>query len=176
VAGPAAVPSLVETTGTFPPRLAATAAAEDIAREFDAQLDRARAWGISPAYLDYCGPPIPAADGALHRLSERTGIPAGVAGWGLTSVIGREGDPPVDPAGYCSQLTAGVHLWVTHPAQDTPETWGLWPEESQTRRRHADALAICNPEVLALIRQRGIELIGFREHVEERLGGEAEKE
>jgi hypothetical protein len=176
VAGPAAVPSLVDATGAFVGRLAATAAANEINRELDAQFDRARAWGVTPAYVVYRGEPHPGVEEALHRLSERTGIPAGVAGWGLASVLDRHDGPRDDALGYLSGLAPGVHLWVTQPAQDSPETWALWADDAQTRRRHADALAICAPEILGQIRQRSIELIGFREHIEERLGGQAEKE
>src|SRR5437763_12781332 len=53
VAGPAAVPSLVDATGAFCPQLAAGARAEEIGREWEAQVERARAWGIAPAYLEY---------------------------------------------------------------------------------------------------------------------------
>src|SRR5262245_66523445 len=39
-AGPAAVPSLVDARGTFPPHLAEAATPEDIIRELKAQVDR----------------------------------------------------------------------------------------------------------------------------------------
>src|SRR5919201_2124624 len=51
LAGAGTVPSLVEPTGTFAPVVPAGARAEEIEQELRAQVDRARAWGLIPAYL-----------------------------------------------------------------------------------------------------------------------------
>jgi hypothetical protein len=174
-AGAALVPSLVDATGMFGRRLSPAASAAEIAREFDAQLGRAHAWKLTPAFLEYEGEPHPGVDAGLHRLSERLGVPGRMAGWGLRPVVPSQDNRTPDPAAALSSLPPGDHLWVVRPAQAAPETWALWPEEEQARR-HADALAVRSPEIRTLLNSRGIELISFRQHVEARLGTEADRE
>src|SRR5205823_11997966 len=53
VSGAPTVPSLVEPAGTFPPSLSDAAQPHDITRELEAQVERAQACGIRPAYLVY---------------------------------------------------------------------------------------------------------------------------
>ena len=178
VAGAAAVPSLVDSAGALAPSLPATAHPDDIARELAAQVERACAWGIQPAYLEYDGDPHAAVDVELHRLSEQLGAPARMTSWGVEPLA----VPSAETQGWdqallgeLSALRPGVHLWVTRPAQDSPETWSLWASEEAARARHAEALMLCSPDVSALIRQRGIELISFRQHLEARLGTDADE-
>jgi hypothetical protein len=176
IVGAAGVPSLVEPTGTFAAALSATASAEDIDRELDAQVERTRAWGLTPAFLEYEGPANQHVEVALHRLSERFGIPGRMKDWGLRSLLNAGGEGPYrDVRAALSTLEPGVHLWVVCPAQAAPETWALWPEGERIRRQ-VDANASCDPEIVALLRKRGIELISFRQHVESRLGAAAEQE
>jgi predicted glycoside hydrolase/deacetylase ChbG (UPF0249 family) len=170
VAGPAAAPSLVDATGGFFPQLSAAARAEEIGREWEAQLERARAWGLAPAYLEYVGETSPDLDRLLQRLSERHGLPAQMAGWGLRRLSIEGGE---EAAKVLAGLAPGAYLWVVRPTHDTPEAWGLWPEGDTTQQRHADALAVCSAAVAAAIRERGIERISFRQYVEVRLGSEA---
>jgi len=176
VAGAAAVPTLVDATGAFAPALPATADPGDIARELDAQVEHARRWGLGPAYLEYDGDPHPGVDRELKRLSERLGAPARMTAWGVQP-LRLAPAPAIAPAvlDALAALTAGVHLWVTHPAHDAPETWGLWPDEAVARTRHEEFAALCSPELLAQVRARGIELISFRQHLETRLGTEPEE-
>jgi hypothetical protein len=158
VTGPAAVPGLVGPTGTFGPHLPAAIRAEEVMGELEAQVERARAWGVTPAYLDYGGEHPPAVEGALHALSERCGIPRWPAGLDVRCTFRREADCPFDALATLGGLSSGVHVWVVRPARETPETWALWPDETQARLRHADALAVCDPQVIALLAGRGIEL------------------
>ncbi len=176
VAGPAAVPSLVDGHGTFPPQLAATAAPEEIARELNAQVDRARLWGITPAFLEYQGTLTAPVTHALHVLSEHWGVPAQMTGWDLASILNADETQPFEPMAALAALGPGVHLWIVRPAQPSPEAWALWPNDALAESRRADAAAVCSAEVMALIQRRGIELISFRQHAEARLGGEAEQE
>ncbi len=176
VAGAAAVPSLAEPTGAFPPALPVGATAEDVARELAAQVERARAWGITPAYLKWEGAANAHVEAALKHLSERHGIPIHMAHWGIQSVLNRAEDPALDVSAALAALQPGVHLWVVHPAQDTPEAWAVWPDEDRQRVRAEDARAIASRQVAALIVRRGIDLISFRQHIEAQVGGEAEKE
>jgi hypothetical protein len=170
------VPSLVEPTATFPRRLATDANAAEIARELEAQVERARAWGITPAYLDFMGEAGPEVDAAVQHLGGRLGIPTGTTCWGIASMIQRAPGSAFQPCEQLRDLRPGTHLWEVRPAQASPETWGLWPDEEQARARQADALAICDPELIALVRSKSIELLSFRQHIETRLGAEAESE
>jgi hypothetical protein len=61
-------------------------------------------------------------------------------------------------------LSPGGHLWVTHPAHDSPESWGLWPYAT-TQHRQGDALALCSAPVRALIQVRGIRLVTYRQYL-----------
>jgi predicted glycoside hydrolase/deacetylase ChbG (UPF0249 family) len=178
VVGPGAVPSLVEATGTFPPNLPAAADPADFVREIIAQFQRARAWGISPAYLEFDGEAHPAADSAFKELSKRFGVPARMTAWGvrplkLPSLAEKSGEEALRDV--LTSLVPGTSLWVARPAHDSPETWGLWPDGASARARQADALALCSAALEALVRQHGIELISFRQYLEERLGTEAEE-
>jgi predicted glycoside hydrolase/deacetylase ChbG (UPF0249 family) len=175
-AGPAAVPSLVDARGSFLPQLATTATSEDIARELTAQVDRARLWGIMPAFLEFHGTATAPVNNALHALSEQVGVPSQMAGWDLQSILNTDEAQPFEPVTALASLGPGVHLWIVRPAQSSPETWALWRDETLAEHHHTDAMAVCNPEVIALIQRRGIELISFRQHAEARLGAAAEQE
>src|SRR5262249_7671856 len=142
VAGSAAVPSLTEPAGTFPHRLSPAADPADIARELEAQAGRARTWHITPSFLEYVGDSHPAVDESLRRLSEQFGVPARMTSWGLQTIAW----PPDEAPGRTPEvvlletlgaLPPGNFLWVVHPAQYTPETWGLW-DEAGAQSRHGD--------------------------------------
>ncbi|HEV3258304.1 MAG TPA: ChbG/HpnK family deacetylase [Gemmataceae bacterium] len=171
VAGATTVPSLVDATGALAAVLPATADPDEITRELEAQIEKAGRWGLQPAYLEYDGDPHPVVDQQLQRLSERLGAPAHMTAWAIQRV-----SLPVAPGttrallDVLAALVPGVHLWVTHPAQDSPETWALWADDDTARTRHEDFLALSSPEVLAQVRARAIELISFRQHLETRLG------
>jgi predicted glycoside hydrolase/deacetylase ChbG (UPF0249 family) len=176
VAGAAAVPSLVDSHGAFPTHLPATASPEDITRELAAQADRARQWGITPAFLEFQGEMNSAVENALHGQGELLGVPFHMAGWGLQSILNADENQGFDPFTALGILGPGAHLWIVRPVHDSPESWALWPDHQQIQARTRDARAICDPEVMALIQKRGIELISFRQHVESRVGAEAEQE
>lgn len=169
-----AVPTLTDAVGCFPPLLLDSADPDDVHRECLAQVERAKAWGITPAYLEADG-----LDPTLARqLSEQLGIPTGMTTWGLRPLQLPPGPTPpwwerLEAA--LSSLTPGTYLWRTTPAQDSPETWGLWPE-ALAEQAAAEWRALCSAELAALLRARGIELISFRQHLETRLGGAAEFE
>lgn len=166
VTGAAAVPSLVTTTGTFHRTLPAAADADEISRELRAQMERARAWGINPVYLESEEESNLAVAAVLQQLRRELGLPPRMAACGLTPL----GLPPdlaaeAREAALLDTLAAlppGRHLWVTHPAHDSPETWGLWPCAT-TQHRQGDALALCSAAVRALIRQREMRLVSLRD-------------
>src|SRR5262249_3855418 len=120
----------------------------DIAREVDAQIERARRWGVTPAYLE-CGDDHPAVTAALHRASQQTGAPARMTAWGVQRlVLPPYAEKPREPA-VCEALTRlmpGTYLWVTQPAQAAPETWAMWGEAG-AQERQADLQALCSAGV-----------------------------
>jgi predicted glycoside hydrolase/deacetylase ChbG (UPF0249 family) len=176
VVGAEAVPALVDPAGTFVPRFPADLDAEAVRRELNAQADRARSWGIIPAYLDYAGPEHPAVSATLSHLGEQLGVPVWASARGIRRLELSETGQGTHPAEQtridvvCAALRAmppGGHFWATRPAHDSPEAWGLWPDE-EVRSRQADASALCSAEVRATLGECGIELIGFRQQVDAR--------
>jgi predicted glycoside hydrolase/deacetylase ChbG (UPF0249 family) len=154
VAGRALVPSLVTQTGDFPPRLSDAATADDVRREFDAQINRLLQHGVRPTFLE-CASNSPLVDQALAEFSGAYGIPARMTNFGLR---------PVDLGGggaALAGLDAGAYLWVVRPAQDTPESWALWPSPG---RHQADARAVCNPELAGLLERHGVRRCRFQEY------------
>lgn len=183
IAGSPSVPSLAEPTGNFFPTLPATATSQDIEKELESQIERARAWEIKPAYLEYPGEPHPAVDLILHQLNERTGVPARMTAWGIQPLAvplpsaasgPRELARETAMLEVLAALTPGVYLWAAQPANDSPESWALWSSDA-ARDRQADAVALASPRVRALIEKRGIEVISFRQHLEMRLGTAADE-
>jgi hypothetical protein len=160
--------------GTFPASLSAAAQAQDISVEVDAQVERAQACGIRLAYLEYAGRAHSAVDAALQQWSQRLGAPARMTSWGVKPLSLAE---PTESAfrDALAALTPGAYLWLTHPAHDSPETWTLWAEAETAAARSAEGLALCSPEVRLLLEQRSIELVSFRQYLEERLGAEIDE-
>ncbi len=64
-------------------------------------------------------------------------------------------------------LQPGLHLYVGHPAVRTPELLAVDSSSGEYwyRRRGAVLKAWTDPEVLAMVRQKGIELVSMREFV-----------
>jgi predicted glycoside hydrolase/deacetylase ChbG (UPF0249 family) len=173
VSGSRAVPSLVEPDGTFSTALSTSAGPEDIARELDAQVERAQAYGVRPAYLEYEAD-HPAVPAIVQQLSERLGVSAQMTAWGVKPVVWCElSEKTLEDA--LTALQPGTYVWVTHPTQASPETWALWDSAEKATARYADALTLCSPKVRSLLNQRGVECISFRQHLEERLGTETEE-
>jgi predicted glycoside hydrolase/deacetylase ChbG (UPF0249 family) len=169
VAGPAAVPSLVEPAGHFPPTVPAAATPDDVLRELAAQVERARAWNVHPAYLEYASPPHPAVTAALERLSEESGVPAGMTSQGLGTLLLPPGSlSAVTLLDALQRLSPGTYLWVTHPAAGSPETWSLWGEDETPQLQEREARVLTDPALVTALAKQGIELIGFRRHLETR--------
>lgn len=174
-AGAAAVLGLVEPAGTFHPGLPQSVSAAEIDQELDAQVARLRAYQIVPAFLEYHGETHPDIEASLGRLSQQLGIPARTSAWGIQPlVLAKTNRAPLDALREAlAALHPGAYLWATSPAQDSPEGWALWGA-SESSRRHEDLQLLCSSEVRAGIRERGIELISFRQLVEMRVGTAAE--
>jgi predicted glycoside hydrolase/deacetylase ChbG (UPF0249 family) len=174
VSGARAVPSLIDPQGAFPPVVPDAARPEDIARELDAQVERAQACGVRPAYLEYDGADHFAVEPVLQQVSERLGVPARMTAWGVEPVaLSGLSEKAFDET--LAALKPGTYLWLTHPAHAAPETSALWDKPKMAANRYADSLTLCSAEVRSLLNQRGIECISFRQHLEERLGTETEE-
>ena len=174
LSGAPTVPSLVEPDGTFSRSLSAAAQPKDIAGELNAQVERARACGIRPAYLEYEGAGHPVVEAVLHDLSERLGVPARMTSWGVEPVpLSGLDQKAFDDV--LATLKPGTYVWVAHPTHASPEAWALWARAESAAARYADAVALCSAEIRSLLDQRGIERISFGQHLEERLGTETEE-
>jgi predicted glycoside hydrolase/deacetylase ChbG (UPF0249 family) len=151
VSGRSLVPSLVTRAGDFPSRLIEHATPEDIRQEFDAQINRVLKYGIRPAFLE-CDSDSPLVEQALAEFSGVYGIPARMASFGFR---------PFDPAS--SLFEEGAYLWVVRPAQDTPETWGMWSEPGS---HVSDARAVCDPELAARLAGLSVRCCTFGEYLQ----------
>lgn len=175
VSGSSTVPSLVEPAGSFRVSLSDAARPEDIVRELDAQVERALACGIRPAYLQVDGKDHAVVGAALQQLSERVGVPV----W--TTALGVQPMSLPEPSANAFQevlptLKPGTYLWLTHPIHASPETWAMWADPATAALRHAESSALCSPQVRAILEQCGIERISFRQFLEERRGTEWESD
>lgn len=174
VSGSRTVPSLVEPAGTFLPSLADAAQPAEITRELEAQVERAQSCGIRPAYLVYAGADHPAVGATLQQLSERLGVPVWTTAWGVQPLALAEfGTRAIQEA--LAALKPGAYLWRTHPLHASPEVWALWADPEIAAARYAESVALCSPEIRALLEQRGLEQISFRQYLEQRLGTESEE-
>jgi predicted glycoside hydrolase/deacetylase ChbG (UPF0249 family) len=149
LAGAAAVPSLVRPTGDFAPDLPATATEADVERELRAQAERARAWGVTPAFLSYDGPRPPAVEAVLPRLAAETGVPLWPTPDEPRPLPLPEAAPRQFVAAVCAALASlppGEYVWRTRPSQATPESWALWGE-AEAERQAAELRALTSPAV-----------------------------
>jgi YdjC-like protein len=162
VAGRVLVPSLVTHTGDFPPQLSDSAALDDVRREFDSQINRLLNHGVRPAFLE-CVSDSPLVNEALGEFGGVYNIPARMTAFGLCRLNPSRDDEPFEPGKALGTLGGGAYLWVVRPAHEVPETWALW---SSPRCHAADALAVCDPQLAALMERRGIRRRTFQEHLQ----------
>jgi hypothetical protein len=165
----------VGPTGLFPTTPLATASPEDILHEWNAQLTRGRSLGVTAAFLEFGGPATPSVQEALRRLSEAQGLPVRADGWGfnVVPVVEDQAARIGSLRDYLTTAAPGIHLWQARPAHASPETWGLWPDDDTASCCDADARAVCEAELIALVRQRGIALLTFCQAVELRMQTDA---
>jgi predicted glycoside hydrolase/deacetylase ChbG (UPF0249 family) len=171
VSGPSAVPSLVAPSGTFLAALPESAPPEQVFHELNAQVQRARLLGLEPAYLEYSGEDHVAVDSALQQLSEEMGVPARMMASHVRPLpLSEEAEKRRLPAlrEAFTALERGTYVWVTHPAQDSPETWALWHDYAIAEASHADHESVCSSELRALLDGIGIQRISFRQHLQAR--------
>ena len=176
VLGPAAVPSLVDSNGTFFPSRTKLFANQpdtgEITRELRAQIERALATGLKIDYLDYH------MGAAVQTLELREMVEALAAEYGLAmsgyfgeiysnvtyaAELGTKSDSLL---AHVASMGPGLNMQVVHVGLDVPEmqamqdlnTFGL---KEMSRHRQDELQAVLNPELRQLIEDRGIELVTY---------------
>lgn len=176
ILGAEAVPSLVDSVGTFYPSRTELFENEpdkgEIERELRAQIQRAMSSGLKIDYLDYH------MGAAVQTLELREMVEGLAAEYGLAmsgyfdeiysnityaTEIGSKGDSLLAHVG---RMGEGLHMQVVHVGLDEPEmqamkdlnTFGL---KNMSAHREAELKAILNPDLKQLIEDRGIELVTY---------------
>jgi chitin disaccharide deacetylase len=154
---------------------------EEAVAELLAQASQFTAEGLTIDYLDmHMGPVAPKAYAEVaDKLGELFLYSDVAKSRGLTSVRGLS---ERDTSGkkewllnYLVTLEPGLHVLVTHPALAGPEIASMTGPESVPYRwaeeyRIADLELLTDPDVAALIRERGIELTSVGETISSRAG------
>lgn len=143
----------------------------EVEREFRAQIDRALEMGVAIDYVD-CHMGLACRDEIIpitRRLAKEycLGISSGM----MFNEQRVQPDYPDDtPDGIRQGLLAtlrdiepGLHLYVGHPAADTPELRAVDTESGErwALRRSSVLTAWTDPRVKAVIEERGIELVSI---------------
>jgi predicted glycoside hydrolase/deacetylase ChbG (UPF0249 family) len=182
VAGPSAVPSLVDENGYFHESEADFRAADinlnEVRRELKAQIDRAQSAGLRVDYLDY------------HMLTavstpELRSIVEGLAaeyGFGLSRYFGEPSvsiwaDAPENKlpslVNHVHNAPPGLSLLVIHLGMETPEMVALVDMNNQDDpyrtaiHRQAELDAVTSPAFRQALEDSGIELVTYKDIVEE---------
>jgi len=172
------VPSLVDTDGCFHATTQAfvdgNPKLSEVEAELRAQVERALQHGVDVAYIDYhmrTARATPEIEAILLQIAAEYRVP-------VSRFLGDEdtpklrdvpdGDKPAAVAQMLRELEPGFWLWVTHPGLDVPEMRAIRPSFAPERgsigaSRAADTEALTSSEVAAAIRERGFELVGYRD-------------
>ena len=176
ILGSEAVPSLVDSVGSFFPSRTKLFENEpdvgEITRELRAQIDRAMNTGLKIDYLDYH------MGAAVQTLELREIVEGLAAEYNLAlsgyfdeiysnityaTEIGRKSDSLL---AHVSRMGDGLHMQVVHVGLDEPEmqamqdlnTFGL---KEMSRHRQDELKAILNPQLIQLVKERGVELVTY---------------
>lgn len=169
--------SLVGEDGTFVTSVEQARSSgthEEIVTELLAQVDRLRGLGLDPEFLDvHMGIVAPEA---YAEVSARTGIPylyspdsSLPALASMATVSDRDSDgKKAWLTDYLEQLSAGVHMLVSHPGVPSDELASLTGPDSGPYRwaaeyRISDLEVLTDPDIRALVTRRGIRLCSFHE-------------
>ena len=157
---PAQVPSLVDERGHFLPtplhlheRRAST---DEMMAEVEAQLAKARAFGLPVAYLDeHMGVGwLPGLDERLAALCAREGLVYAAPIPGLPNA--GDGDDLVDRwANDIRRAAPGAYVLVTHPGHDTPDMQAFGGTVAQ--ERDAERRALLSPRLRDALESPGVE-------------------
>lgn len=176
VLGPEAVPSLVDTNGTFFPsrtRLFANQPdSEEIERELRAQIERGMATGLKIDYLDYhMGAAVQTLE--LREMVEGLADEYGLAMSGYFGEIysnityAANIDIKSDSLmAHVGRMGEGLHMQVVHVGLDEPEMQAMqdlneFGLKEMSRHRQDELKAVLNPKLQQIIEDRGIELVTY---------------
>lgn len=161
-------PSLVDEQGCFWPTPAEArgrgARVDEMLREIEAQLDRARSAGLAPAYIDE----HMAVSRAWPDL--RAGIAALAAREGLQDVDAVPGLPDVGAPGdvdaflqALDRAAPGAYVYVTHPGRDADDMRRFDGAGQVARWRDADRRLLTDPSLPGALAVRGVQVIRYTE-------------
>ena len=182
VAGAASVPSLVDENGHFHESEADFRAAsidlDEVRRELKAQIDRAQAAGLRIDYLDYhmlTAVSTPALRSIVEELATEYGL--GLSRYFREPSVSIWADAPEDKLpsllDHVRNAPPGLSLLVIHLGMETPEMTALVDmnnEDDPYRtaiHRQAELDAITSPVFRQALEDAGIELVTYRDIVEE---------
>ncbi|HOE64339.1 MAG TPA: ChbG/HpnK family deacetylase [Candidatus Sumerlaeota bacterium] len=177
------VPSLVDKFGKFfgtrRDLMAHQPRPEEVEAEVRAQIDLALKKGLKISYCDnHMGATVstPEFREIMEKLANEYNL-------GLTRYFGEVKTnciyavPPeekVEAAIQSIELLGepGVYLMVLHPGMDTPEMQAMTDLNAtglfeMSKHRQAETDVLCNPRFKATVRDKGVELIGYEELLEE---------
>lgn len=176
ILGPEAVPSLVDSAGTFFPSRTKLFENEpdegEITRELRAQIERAMNTGLKIDYVDYhMGAAVQTLE--LREIVEGLASEYGLAMSGYfgelysnityATEIGSKSDSLL---AHVSHLGEGLHMQVVHVGLDEPEMQAMrdlneFGLKEMSRHRQDELKAILNPELRQLVKDRGIDLVTY---------------
>ncbi len=145
----------------------------EVEREFRAQIDKALTAGLELDYMD-CHMGLACRDEILpitRRLAKEYCLGISSAGFFGEQRLSPD-YPDLSPSGVkrglleaLRALTPGLHLYVGHPAADTPELRAVDSGDGErwALRRSSVLAAWTDPEVKAAIEELGIELVSIDE-------------
>jgi predicted glycoside hydrolase/deacetylase ChbG (UPF0249 family) len=172
------VPSLVDKDGCFYAKtqdfVDANPKLSEVEAELRAQVERALEYGVDMAYIDYhmrTARATPEIEEILFAIAAEYRVPVSrLLGDQDTPRLGdvADGDKPSAVAQMLRKLEPGFWMSVTHPGLDVPEMQAIRLGSDADRgsiaaSRAADTEALTSSEVAAVIQERGIELVGYRD-------------
>ena len=171
------VPSLVDQWGKFfgmkkefvdnQPDL------DEFEKELRAQVDLALKKGLRISYMDHhmgTAAHTPELKERFVRVAKDYGL--GISRWfGETSRVNIYSVTPEDKAdSLIEQIraidTPGLHLVVSHPGLNTPEMAAMkdvhpWAPQNMSEHREAETMALCDPRLKRLLKEKQIEVVGY---------------
>ena len=176
ILGPEAVPSLVDSDGSFFPSRTKLFANQpdkgEITRELRAQIERAMSTGLKIDYLDYhMGAAVQTLE--LRKMVEGLAAEYGLAMSGYfgeiysnvtyAAEIGTKSDSLLAHVG---SMGPGLNMQVVHVGLDEPEMQAMqdlneFGLKEMSRHRQDELKAVLNPELRQLIKDRRIELVTY---------------
>jgi predicted glycoside hydrolase/deacetylase ChbG (UPF0249 family) len=149
----------------------------ELEKEFRAQLDLARKYGVTVDYIDthYIMPYNPKFRPIVERIGKDYGIPIScLLGENELDDFGIYSTPPEEKEKALSEvlqsLQPGVNLLIGHPGYPSLENDALVhfdPKDVQMlgvgKNRAAETLAYTSPRIKRLVEERGIKLMSYKE-------------